>query len=222
MHLLDTQYAEGLDSKLVYRFAFNRNRNVHVLDADPETCNSISTLFRLEGFEVETSSTIEQFLKSLKEKRIDVAVLNFAVHDENTLPLIEDIRALSTGASIFMVSDTPSVDITISAMRMGANDVLVKPIDGERLIDGVRNALRHQVQILPPVHGQRRVEVRGFSALTERERQVLQLLVDGKSNKETAIELSISARTVEVHRAHIMEKLGARNTADLIRIVLTS
>ena len=66
------------------------------------------------------------------------------------------------------------------------------------------------------------VEVRGFSQLTPREREVLQLITNGQSNKEAGRELGISPRTIEVHRARVMEKLGARNTADLMRIVLTS
>ena len=68
----------------------------------------------------------------------------------------------------------------------------------------------------------RRVEIRGFSQLTPRERQVLQLITNGQSNKEAGRELGISPRTIEVHRARVMEKLGARNTADLMRIVLAN
>jgi DNA-binding NarL/FixJ family response regulator len=70
--------------------------------------------------------------------------------------------------------------------------------------------------------GQRPVEIRGFSQLTPRERDVLQLVTNGQSNKEAGRQLGISPRTIEVHRARVMEKLGARNTADLVRIVLTS
>jgi len=70
--------------------------------------------------------------------------------------------------------------------------------------------------------GYRPVEVRGFAQLTPREREVLQLITNGQSNKEAGRELGISPRTIEVHRARVMEKLGARNTADLMRIVLTS
>ncbi len=66
------------------------------------------------------------------------------------------------------------------------------------------------------------MEVRGFAQLTPREREVLQLISNGQSNKEAGLQLGISPRTVEVHRARVMEKLGAHNTADLIRIVLTS
>jgi len=70
--------------------------------------------------------------------------------------------------------------------------------------------------------GRRLVEVRGFAQLTPREREVLQLITNGQSNKEAGRELGISPRTIEVHRARVMEKLGAKNTADLMRIVLTS
>ena len=97
-----------------------------------------------------------------------------------------------------------------------------KPIDSERLVNSVRDALRQEIQLGTVEGGRRQVEVRGFDQLTPREREVLQLITNGQSNKEAGRELGISPRTIEVHRARVMEKLGARNTADLMRIVLTS
>jgi two-component system, LuxR family, response regulator FixJ len=89
------------------------------------------------------------------------------------------------------------------------------------LIESVRAAFRQPVHLSPPQGGRRLVEIRGLSQLTPREREVLQLISNGQSNKEAGRLLGISPRTIEVHRARVMEKLGARNTADLMRIVLT-
>jgi two-component system response regulator FixJ len=121
-----------------------------------------------------------------------------------------------------MLSNTPQVDIAVMAMKMGATDVLTKPIDSELLLTVIRDALRRDVHLGAMNEGRRPVEVRGFSQLTPREREVLQLITNGQSNKEAGRELGISPRTIEVHRARVMEKLGARNTGDLMRIVLTS
>ena len=107
-------------------------------------------------------------------------------------------------------------------MKLGASDVIIKPIDTEHLLGLVRDALRRDVHFGAMQGGRRPIEVRGFSQLTPREREVLQLITNGQSNKEAGRELGISPRTIEVHRARVMEKLGARNTADLMRIVLTS
>lgn len=102
-------------------------------------------------------------------------------------------------------------------------DVISRPIDIELLSSGVRDSLRRDIHLGGPLGERgRSVEVRGFSRLTGREREVLQLITDGLSNKEIGRTLGISPRTAEVHRARIMEKLGAKNAADLIRIVLTS
>lgn len=107
-------------------------------------------------------------------------------------------------------------------MKLGATDVLTKPIDNEMLVRSVRDALTRDVFLGTVQGGKRPIEIRGFNQLTPREREVLELISNGQSNKETGRELGISPRTVEVHRAGVMDKLGARNTADLIRIVLTS
>jgi FixJ family two-component response regulator len=106
-------------------------------------------------------------------------------------------------------------------MKTGANDVVTKPVDTERLIRAVLDALRQDVHLGAVDGGKRLVEIRGFAQLTPREREVLQLITNGQSNKEAGRELGISPRTIEVHRARVMEKLGAKNTADLMRIVLT-
>ena len=101
------------------------------------------------------------------------------------------------------------------------NPRFTKPIDGEYLVGAVREALSRDVHVAA-IDGERTVEVSGFAQLTPREREVLQLITNGQSNKEAGRLLGISPRTIEVHRARVMEKLGARNTADLMRIVLTS
>jgi two-component system response regulator FixJ len=121
-----------------------------------------------------------------------------------------------------MVENRPDVEAAVVAMKSGATDVITKPIDNEQLVRLVREALRQDIHIGAVEDGRRPVEVRGFSQLTRREREVLQLITNGQSNKEAGRELGISPRTIEVHRARVMEKLGARNTADLMRIVLTS
>ncbi|WEJ57895.1 LuxR C-terminal-related transcriptional regulator [Devosia sp. FJ2-5-3] len=107
-------------------------------------------------------------------------------------------------------------------MKLGATDVVSKPIDSEHLLTIIRDTLRRDVHLGAMQGGRRAVEVRGFAQLTPREREVLLLITNGQSNKEAGRELGISPRTIEVHRARVMEKLGARNTADLMRIVLTS
>jgi Response regulator len=153
----------------------------------------------------------------------DVVVLNLQVGQHSGLDLLRRIRALRAGIPVFMLSEGEQLQAAVSAMKLGAMDVISKPINVEALSNSVRDSLRRDVHLGGPLGERgRSVEVRGFSRLTGREREVLQLITDGLSNKEIGRVLGISPRTVEVHRARTMEKLGAKNAADLIRIVLTS
>lgn len=217
------QSEEGTMSEETYYHPFlNRDRLIHIGDADPATCEALSVLFRLEGFQTAFSLTPAQFVSSLDRRRPDVAVINLRLAEESGLPLLRRIKAMRNGTPVFMLADTPQLDAAVTAMKLGASDIIAKPIDTEHLLGLVREALRRDVHFGAMQGGRRPIEVRGFSQLTPRERQVLQLITNGQSNKEAGRELGISPRTIEVHRARVMEKLGARNTADLMRIVLTS
>jgi two-component system, LuxR family, response regulator FixJ len=205
-----------------YHSILNRDRLVQIVDPDPHICESLSVLFRLEGFQTAFSLDTAHFLTALDRRQPDVAVINLAVGDESGLSLLRRVKSMRTGAPVVMLSNVPQLEAAVTAMKLGATDVLSKPIDNEHLLTVIRDALRKDVHLGAMQAGRRPVEVRGFAQLTPREREVLQLITNGQSNKEAGRELGISPRTIEVHRARVMEKLGARNTADLMRIVLTS
>lgn len=205
-----------------YRPFLNRDRLVHILDPDPATCEALSVLFRLEGFQTAFSIDTAAFFAALERRRPDAAIVNRQIGDQDGLAVLRRLKSRRTGTPVFLLEDQPEVTSAVSAMKAGAADVITKPIDGEYLLGAVRDALRRDVHIAAVEDGTRAVEVRGFAQLTPREREVLQLITNGESNKEAGRLLGISPRTIEVHRARVMEKLGARNTADLMRIVLTS
>jgi two-component system response regulator FixJ len=199
-----------------------RDRLIHILDADAATCEALSVLFRLEGFQTAFSVDTASFMIAAERRRPDVAIINIRVGNEDGLAILKRLKTMRTGTPVFIVEDRPEVDTAVLAMKAGASHVFPKPIDSERLVNAVRDALRQEIQLGTMEGGRRQVEVRGFDQLTPREREVLQLITNGQSNKEAGRELGISPRTIEVHRARVMEKLGARNTADLMRIVFTS
>lgn len=205
-----------------YHPIWNRDRLVHIADEDTQTCEALSLLFRLEGFQTSFSlDTLTLFL-AIERRRPDIVILNFKLGRDDGLQILRRIKSLRLGTAVFMISDRPDVDAAVRAMKAGAADVATKPIDSEHLLQTVRDTLKRDVSMGAAENGQRPVEIRGFSQLTPRERDVLQRVTNGQSNKEAGRELGISPRTVEVHRARVMAKLGARNTADLMRIVLTS
>jgi len=214
---------DAVTDSFYYPSFLHRDRLIHILDADVATCEALSVLFRLEGFQTAFSSDAAHFLASIERRRPDAAIVNFRIGNEDGLAILKRVKTLRTGTPVFIVVDRPEVDAAVLAMKAGATDVFTKPIDSERLVRAVREALKQDVQLGAVAdNGRRRVEVRGFDQLTPREREVLQLITNGQSNKEAGRQLGISPRTIEVHRARVMEKLGARNTADLMRIVLTS
>jgi FixJ family two-component response regulator len=212
-----------MPDEIYYHSFLNRDRIVHIVDPDLTTCEALSVLFRLEGFQTAFSINLPGFLAGLERRRPDVVVANFDLAaDGDGLSLLRRVKTLRMGTPVFMLENRPQVDAAVAAMKAGAADVITKPIDSENLVRIVRDALRQDIHVSAVAAGRRAVEVRGFAQLTPREREVLQLITNGQSNKEAGRELGISPRTIEVHRARVMEKLGARNTADLMRIVLTS
>jgi FixJ family two-component response regulator len=211
-----------MNDDIYYHAFLNRDRLVFIVDFDPATCEALSVLFRLEGFQTGFSIDVVGFFAAFERRPPDAVVLNLRVGGDDGLQVLRRIRAMRTGIPVFMLADMPHVDATVAAMKAGANDVVSKPLDTDRLLRAVREALSEDVRLgAVQASGRRAIEVRGFSQLTPREREVLQLITNGRSNKEAGRELGISPRTIEVHRARVMEKLGARNTADLMRIVLT-
>lgn len=211
-----------MNETIYYSPYLYRDKLVHILDADPHTCEALSVLFRLEGFQTVFSVDVEAFVASFQRLSAHVVVSNIRIGGDSGIDVLRHVKSMRAGTPVFLLEDRPEVDSAVLAMKAGASDVLTKPIDTERLVQGVRSALQEDVRVGAVTAGRREVEVRGFAQLTPREREVLQLITNGQSNKEAGRELGISPRTIEVHRARVMEKLGARNTADLMRIVLTS
>lgn len=210
-----------MNDVLTYRSSYNKTKTVHIVESDLNVCEELGVLFRIDGFQVEFSTTIQKFVDSLSKRRTDVAVIDLDFADGGGLYALQHLKHLLQVTPAIMLTEARDVVSTVRAMKLGAEEVIPKPLDKERVLGAVRDALRIDMHFGAYVDGARTVEIRGYSALTKREREVLQLLVNGNTNKEAARNLEISPRTIEVHRARIMEKLGARNTAELMRTVLT-
>ena len=212
-----------MPEEFYYQSPLGRDRLVQIVDTDLQTCEALSVLFRLEGFQTAFSINLPGVLASIERRRPDVIIANIDLAEPGEgLILLRRVKLLRLGTPVFMIEDRPQVPLAVAAIKAGAADVVTKPIDNEHLARIVRDALHQDEYVSAPPVPCRSVEVRGFSQLTPREREVLHLISNGQSNKEAGRELGISPRTIEVHRARVMEKLGARNTADLMRIVLTS
>ncbi len=140
---------------------------------------------------------------------------------QSGIEILRRLHADRFAAPVFVISGQGDIPMAVEAIKQGAHDFIEKPFDAETVVTRVREAIeateRKQVEsATPPVRN-----FPGSEQLTPREREVLEEITAGASNKEAGRTLGISPRTIEVHRARIMEKLGARNAADLVRIVLS-
>lgn len=193
---------------------------VQIVDPDPGTCDGLSVLFQLDGYEVRASENVKGFLSSYDLDGGDIVILNLQISGDSGIEVLRRFKQSSRQIPVIMMSDTADVEAAVLAVKAGASHVVVKPISADVLLRRVHEVL-HRSNVLITTAGRPGMEaISGFHQLTPREREVLQLITDGQSNKEAGRYLGISPRTIEVHRARVMEKLGARNTADLMRIVL--
>ncbi len=133
---------------------------------------------------------------------------------------MKQLAALRFAPPVFVISGQPDVAMAVEAMKLGALDFIEKPFAASVMIERVRDAVAAYERSTAG-HIEGLSDFPGRSLLTRRERDVLALVANGASNKEAGRRLGISPRTIEVHRARIMDKLGAKNAADLIRIVLS-
>jgi FixJ family two-component response regulator len=133
------------------------------------------------------------------------------------LDLVHHLKARSVVAPIILITGHGDIDMAVSAVKSGAFDFIEKPFHEARLLASIRNAL--EIALEKAIDTARTNELYSrVKALSERQRQVMELVVAGLSNREIGLRLNISSKTVEHHRAWVMERIGAKNLADLVRI----
>jgi two-component system, LuxR family, response regulator FixJ len=195
--------------------------SVFVVDDDVDVRESLCALLESAGFGVAQFDSANAFLASYKNEAGCCLVTDIRMPGMDGLALQSELARRDAKLPVIIMTGHGDVPLAVRAMKAGAIDFLEKPFDDERLMASVQRALeigkRNQVD-------QARVSAaeESLGVLTERERDVLLLLVAGHANKVVAYKLGISPRTVEVHRGHIMDKTKARNLADLVRIVLAA
>jgi len=190
------------------------DRQVAVVDDDEAVLDSLHLLLAAEGFAVATFNRARAFLHHYPNRACACLVTDVRMPDMDGLELIEALRSHGPLPPIIVVTGHGDVAMAVRAMKLGARDFLEKPFDPDHLIASVADALREPAPgaaIDPAVIGR-------LEALTPREREVLERLVLGRSNKAIARDLGISPRTVEVHRARVMEKMQAESLSQLVRM----
>jgi two-component system response regulator FixJ len=189
---------------------------VFVVDDDHAMCESLQYLLESNGLRVRTFPSAEAFLQAYDPDVPGCLVLDIRMHGMSGLDLQAHLAGDGIGIPVIILTGHGDVPMAVQALRTGALDFLEKPVNAQLLIERIRDGLQRDVAERASWTERRRIQARR-ATLTPRERQVLELVVIGYSNKETAAELGIAEKTVEVHRKRVMQKMRADRVVELVR-----
>jgi two-component system, LuxR family, response regulator FixJ len=192
---------------------------VFIVDDDPGIRDSLEMLLRTAGYETQSFASATEFLASNMLNIVGCLIADVQMPEMDGVTLQQELKSRNSSLQVIVMTGHADIPIAVGAMKAGAVDFLEKPFDEPVLLGSVAKALDRATAGGTHVREARNTAAR-LALLTERERQVLDLIVAGKANKVIAHELSISPRTVEIHRARVMEKMDAGNLADLVRKAL--
>jgi two-component system, LuxR family, response regulator FixJ len=188
-----------------------------IVDDDDAFCDSLSVLLGLHGFDVQIACDAESFLSSLPVTSSGCVLIDVNMPRVSGVELLELLRKRHFALPCIMMTGQGQVATAVRAMKAGAIDFIEKPFESQLLLDCIERALKSQQQTNKP-DGE--AAVAKLAKLTPREREVLIEIAKGHPNKFIARELGISPRTVEIHRAHLMEKLSASSIAEVVLIAV--
>lgn len=198
----------------------NAESRIFIVDDDADVRDSLRALLESANFTVADYGSAKEFLASAAP-RGGCLIADIRMPDMDGLELQEELVKRGSGLPVIIVTGHGDVPLAVRAMKAGAVDFIEKPYDDELLLASVRRALdmgttRMQSPAADPAIAAL------IAALTPREREVLEHLIAGRPNKVVAYELGISPRTVEIHRAHLMEKMQVRSLPELVRLALAA
>lgn len=193
--------------------------SIFVVDDDAAVRDSLVELIESVGLKVETFASAQAFLEIYDPDKAGCLVLDVRMPEMSGLDLQEELNRRQAILPIIFITGHGDVPMAVEAMQRGAAEFIQKPFRDQDLLDRIERALQRDAENRKALE-QRRLSARRLNALTVRERQVLERVVAGKANKVIAIELGISQRTVEIHRARMMEKMQAATLAELINMMM--
>jgi two-component system response regulator FixJ len=188
---------------------------IHVVDDDEAVRDSLALLLQSAGLAVQTYAAGTALLAASPLSGRGCILTDVRMPDIDGLALQRRLTELGNVLPVIVMTGHGDVPIAVAALKAGAADFLEKPFDDDHLIQVVRDALAASEQVFQQEVETQQIAAR-LASLTPREREVLDRLVAGQPNKIIAYELGSSPRTVEVHRARVMEKMAARSVADLV------
>ncbi|MGD2132012.1 MAG: response regulator FixJ [Maricaulaceae bacterium] len=194
---------------------------VYVLDDDDAVRDSLSALLESCGYPVRAYAAGESFLSDLDENWAGCVVLDVRMPGLSGLELQERLAAMNVPLPVIIVTGHGDLPMAVRAMKAGAVDFIEKPYDEDVLLESVREALSRGAKQQADAASAEALKA-NLARLTPREQQVLEQVALGHPNKVVAYNLGISPRTVEIHRARVVEKLQARNLSHLVRMAIAA
>jgi FixJ family two-component response regulator len=190
---------------------------VFVVDDEPAVCSSLRRLLRAAGYRVQTHGATDWLLQSGRPAGPCCLILDVQMPGVSGLEFKRLLDQNAVRIPIIFITGFGSIPMGIQAMKDGAVDFLTKPFDGEELLGAVGRALEADARLLE--HEREVAELhRRFDRLTAREQEVCFAVTDGLLNKQVGAQFGVSEKTIKVHRARVMEKMGATSLADLVRM----
>jgi two-component system response regulator FixJ len=194
-------------------------QTVYVVDDDASARDSLCWLLGTEKLRTRAFASAGEFLEQWRGDWSGCVTLDIRMPDMSGLQVQQELLRRGNRMPIIILTGHADVPIAIRAMKLGAFDFLEKPYSDSELLDAVGNALAHERELEQA--GRERVKAaQALENLTEREREVMCLVVDGLTNKAVAARLGISEKTVEVHRSRVMQKTGAESFSALVQLCL--
>lgn len=198
-------------------------QTVFIVDDDEDLADALSMLMRSAGLQAETFPSARDFLQRSSQRDAGCLVLDIRMPGMTGMDLQAELRKRRIRLPIVFLTGHGDVPLAVKAMKAGAVDFIQKPLDEHRLVLAVMNALKadaEQDKRSEPDPDSSAVPADKLATLSQRERDVLEQMLNGKQNREIAALLCISVKTVEFHRANIREKFGVSTLPELFRLVL--
>ena len=194
---------------------------VFVVDDDQAMRNSLKWLIESVGMNVEVFGSADEFIRSYYPGRAGCLLLDVRMPGMSGLELQEYFVEQQIRIPVIIITGHGDVPMAVRAMKVGAVDFIEKPFNDELLLDSIRNALMIDVE-QRSVQAERSEIAARLAELTPREHQVMEMVTNGRANKEIALALGVSAKTVEAHRARVMEKMQASSLAGLVKMAIAA
>ena len=190
---------------------------VYVIDDDDAVRDSIALLLSSFGHRVRAYANAQEFLSDIDEGAGGCVVTDIRMPGASGIDLLAHLKEKHHSLPVILITGHGDIPLAVQAMKLGASDFLEKPFQEDQLPDAVARALAQRGAVSQEETLEARAKV---ASLSQRERQTLEALIKGHPNKVIAHQLGISPRTVEIHRANLMTKLGASNLPEVVRIAL--